>query len=551
MRTPIFARTTRVRQVVNADGQKQWDGERPLLQPDPETLIPMREMLAALSVSGAGHNILLADCCREDPNRPRGFSSRSFGSQLLLEDIPENTAVLFACSKGEQAFESDDWQHGAFTKALLDVCASSDQTTANELSVSLFRGVKKLVQPTGHSQNVNSLLRGGVIELGIIDPERRRSAMRNTASLSTAVTPSVQQLADSLQERQIGKIALGDFVDKTTGNFGPGLQRHLELAFLRHGISIAAEAETVLMAEISIVDNDNDLRTPAEARMLSVQITLRLVHGGEVLGTETLFLSRSGEIAQVVGAVVAFDPENPSVRNAHRELRSQIQRLAVVATNPTGLDSANSSTSEAASAGYFLDGPRIKARADSPIAVEIVVGNAVSEKPTLRSRSPMKDSAFPVVPIAKGEMYEVIVYNDSDKELAIGLTIDGLDQFTFSEDRDEATGKPLFTHWIIRPRTRFSIPGWQITTNSQRQDNIKRFLVTKYGDGASQYVPHPDKSKVGVVCVSVSEVFQTDGRSRSANAETGFGPDVELKQEIVERTIEPPHEIISIRYLKE
>jgi hypothetical protein len=361
-------------------------------------------------------------------------------------------------------------------------------------------------------------------------------------SKSVAIANASKVMADVLKEREITKIALGTFQDKTPGNFGPGLQRELELALKPLKVAIDSTAVTRVTGEISLVDNENDLGSPLESRMLSVRVALQLVQDTEVVFNHTLFLNRAADIAQITGASVNFGIENSTVRNSHREIRRRIEILE------PEKESDNKSTN--ATPGFVAQGTRIKSSANSPISVEIAVGSAASDKAATKPRAPQADSAFPLVPVGIGEMYEVVIHNDSDKEFAVGLTIDGLDQFTFSENRNDATGRPQFSHWIIPPKSRFAIPGWHITTDATRKDNLKRFLVTKYGDGASQYAPHPDKSQVGVITVSICESFQPGAKSRTANAETGFGPDVELKQTVVQRQIEPPHEIISIRYNK-
>ncbi len=161
---------TNVRDAVDASGNALFNGNLPLLEPDPKTMVPMKEMLSAMKKSDATHKLLLADCCREDPTRARGLAGRAFGSELKLEDLPRNSAAMFACSEKEQAYELDGVGHGAFTQAFLDAFKRAENPTANELSVSVSRGVQNLVRPMGVKQNVNTLISGGVIDLGMVNP---------------------------------------------------------------------------------------------------------------------------------------------------------------------------------------------------------------------------------------------------------------------------------------------------------------------------------------------------------------------------------------------
>ena len=127
---------TRMREVA-VDGKSLFDNNgQPLTEPNPESLISMAEILRSLRLSPAGNKVLIADCCRSEPNRARG---RAFGTKLTLTDLPENTAAIFACSANEQAFESSDWQHGAFTKCLLDEIESLSQSDGLNLGSLSFR----------------------------------------------------------------------------------------------------------------------------------------------------------------------------------------------------------------------------------------------------------------------------------------------------------------------------------------------------------------------------------------------------------------------------
>lgn len=158
---------TSVRLAADSKGRELYDKEfKRLIEPNPETLIGMSKVLNGLKITGAGNRLLLADCCRNSPNRPRG---RAFGSKLKLTDLPDNTAAIFACSSSEQAFEHKDWGHGAMTKCLLDLLPrlTSDGGDVNSITGRLRMNVSALVsaQSGGRdSQTVHPLV-NGVVEL--------------------------------------------------------------------------------------------------------------------------------------------------------------------------------------------------------------------------------------------------------------------------------------------------------------------------------------------------------------------------------------------------
>ncbi|MFM9965454.1 MAG: SUMF1/EgtB/PvdO family nonheme iron enzyme [Planctomycetaceae bacterium] len=161
-----------------------------LLQEDPDSLVAMSELLLALKVSPAGNRVLLADCCRNDPNRPRG---RAFGAQLKASDIPENTAAFFACSAGEQAFEHRDWGHGAFTKCLLEemeALAAVGPVRMAALSDRVTDRVEKLVAGQGNGRDRQTpfpFVNGRVdLQLKRVDTKD----MRNSVGMDLVLVPA-------------------------------------------------------------------------------------------------------------------------------------------------------------------------------------------------------------------------------------------------------------------------------------------------------------------------------------------------------------------------
>lgn len=191
---------TNLRQRKDEDGKGTFDGNIPLLEPDPATMVSMRDMLVAIRLSDAKYKILLADCCRDDPHRARGgLTSRAFGADFQASDLPDNAAAFFACSKDEKAYELDEFGHGAFTKAFLDAFQLAAKPTANELSVALVSRVEALVKPRGVQQTVRSKI-NDVVDFGIINltasviknsPEMKRAAASASDALPRTITNSV------------------------------------------------------------------------------------------------------------------------------------------------------------------------------------------------------------------------------------------------------------------------------------------------------------------------------------------------------------------------
>ena len=80
---------------------------------DYKTMLPLSDALAYLKASTASTRVLMVDACRNDPASGRG---RGVGTGLKVGDLPDNTAVLLSCSRGQRAYEHKDFGngHGAF-----------------------------------------------------------------------------------------------------------------------------------------------------------------------------------------------------------------------------------------------------------------------------------------------------------------------------------------------------------------------------------------------------------------------------------------------------
>lgn len=191
----------------------------------------------------------------------------------------------------------------------------------------------------------------------------------------------------------------------------------------------------------------------------------------------------------------------------------------------------------------------VSSASTSPYAVEMLVkplANHQRKTAAARRANALKGLAF--VDIKQNELYEVKLYNNSNKEVAASLSVDGLNMFHFSKDRN-AQGKPRFTHTIIPPRSSVTVVGWHNSLSGSQ--NYLSFLVTGYGQGAVTKAGIKARGKVGVVHVQFAECKPLPaGHSARGGNETGFGPPRTVKQKAVRYEIEPPHDFVSIRYTR-
>lgn len=208
----------------------------------------------------------------------------------------------------------------------------------------------------------------------------------------------------------------------------------------------------------------------------------------------------------------------------------------------------------------FVSSSLVRSRDDSPYAVELLV-KSLQDKATAHPvpREPVIAEGQAFVEISETELYEVRVYNNSPRPLAVALTVDGIDVFHFSTDRN-SDDTPRFTHFIIAPAGRapgsrgleesagaFTVPGWHHALEGT--ENYHSFLVTGYGHGAATQAGLAARGSVGQIHVQFSECAPLlDGQASRSGTETGFGPARRVEQKAVRYEIEPPHEFVTIRY---
>jgi hypothetical protein len=325
----------------------------------------------------------------------------------------------------------------------------------------------------------------------------------------------------------------------TNGNFGPGLRAELILAFeavnkqlqgdKKEFVTIADNAAFKVRGSYSIEDDRNDGGSPKRQRLLAVEVNIEITDGTEKQSDLTFFLTRGRDIVAAEGLSIKLDPD-AGKKDQHKEIRKALDALE------SGGDDAKPM--------FVVEGTKIKTNKDSEYAIELVTRSPVGTK--YSPRGPKSDSgALPFVPVGVGEIYGIKIYNKSDRRISVAMKIDGIDQFTFSEERNEKTARPRFTSWIVGAKSSFTIKGWHISADNSRKDNLSAFQVTKYGEGASKFAKSVDQNLNGVISVAIATEFVSGSRGDS---ETGFGPPVEQKQKVVKVKMNPPHEFLSIRY---
>ncbi len=328
-----------------------------------------------------------------------------------------------------------------------------------------------------------------------------------------------QKVLDIVEGENQSAVAVGHFSGPAQhdANFGPGIEDLLSQSLdgLRKGL-VQKKADLSVQGSYAFIDDPN-----ASGRVL-VKLTLEVKNRqAERVKEFVAELRNNADIAKIFGVTVSLPPDGMKDER-NREIKDRIDNPKV-----------------------SISGSLIRAAADSKLAVEIRAKSETDSKDAA-PRNPKVVDGQAFVDVKRGEVYEVVIHNGGDREVAVALTIDGLDAFTFSEVVDDKTKKLKYTHYIIAKGQTNSIVGWHF--RDQPPGNYSSFLVTEYGKGASARAPSSSQGKTGVLTVSFSFSFPA-GTARSGS-ETGFGPPRDVKVKAVQRQIDPPHEFVTVRYTR-
>src|SRR5271157_1580138 len=381
----------------------------------------------------------------------------------------------------------------------------------------------------------------GIASLGLAPHSSRADAPSD--SLSEVLHSAAEEILKVVKDQavSVGQITPTGLPD---ANGGPAIVELLkqELERLRPG-SVRRAGAFEIKGDFNLAPHPD--RSEAGLGQKVVRLLFRIVDtatGEENRLRLTRFLRDNTTIARVLGVSgpLPLDPAKDQRDQRHERNKAIQENLQ----NPkTFIDPKNAS--------------RVSSTSDSPYQVEILAGPLGDGKtrPTEpRTARPEEGGAF--VDVKRGEVYEVRIYNRSPDEVAVRLFIDCLDMFHFSDDRDpKDPTRPKFAYLIVPPAkdgnlSVETIAGWHKSITGK--ENFLAFLVTEYGKGAASSQGIPASGPVGVIQVQFSRCHrvQPGAQKRSASNETGKGPPREVGQTEVAREVEPPIDVVSVRYTR-
>ncbi len=329
------------------------------------------------------------------------------------------------------------------------------------------------------------------------------------------VSPMAKKLVDVLKLNGKTEVAMGDFVSPPQSNASAGTAIRIALTeeLSARGITIKKRTEWAVVGgyRLENLGLGNGLTAQIEGR-IEDRIGTKYFEGTWELGGEPAILT-------------LFGPSSTLPLDQGEEGREKAILASIEAPKAT------------------IKGSKVLAGPDSPYAVEVAVASGDAWLPLVPSDS----GGLAFVPIKRGQRYSVTLVNDADEDAAVTLTIDGLNVFAFSNNKD-------YKFVIIPKKSRGRVSGWHRT--NEVSDS---FLITELAKGAAAEIGL-SSSDVGTITATFAAAWPKGSpapraeealmASRGGPIATGRGPEIQAKFKEVERRVGTPRGVVSIRYDK-
>lgn len=358
-----------------------------------------------------------------------------------------------------------------------------------------------------------------VMSVVLVGTTVRADEQPKKEDLKSAMQTLATAVKQVIEEEKQEAIAIGDFTGPASldSNFGPGLKNMLAKELETQKVPVNRKANLSVKGRYAAITDEKD------KKQMAVRLTVEVLDSREERRAEFKADVRDNtDIAKLAGLTASL-PANGTKRSRNEEIQNAKEKPTV-----------------------HVDGSLIKAKGDSVFSVELLV----AEQP--RPAAVKEGQAF--VDIKRDEIYALKVTNNSDREAAVTLTIDGLDVFAFSDDIDAETKRPKFSFYVIPAKSAIMINGWHKTSDPKRTDNVLSFLVTEYGKGASSAAK--STGEVGVLTLTFAfsgehpEDLPAEETKSASRNETGFGPPRTEKFETVKRNIGVVRDVVTVRYTR-
>jgi len=345
------------------------------------------------------------------------------------------------------------------------------------------------------------------------------------------------------------KIGVGQFASTPDldANYSNGIKNTITVELKNIGFIVDSKAPYYLEGKYSKIPS-------GDKGSYSVKFSLSLIDSSsqESLTQFPIRIDDYVDVAQALGVTAGLGKEDSIPLPPSGEVKSEKyieSREKYVEASLPNLEERNKKVAEySVTPKFYLnkDLDLIRANESSSYGIKILVkyGQQYKAIPIRKN-----DEGRPFVDLKKGDIYKIELVNDSKYEAAAKVLIDGLNTFSFSDEKDPDTNYPLHNYHIIDKHEKSVVDGWE--KNSER---VYEFLTDTYGKDNQQYNLKP-VHETGIITVSFSVSYEKNNRPsfipgtlNSSKFETVRGNEVNSKTASVKREIGPVIDIISIRY---
>ncbi len=319
------------------------------------------------------------------------------------------------------------------------------------------------------------------------------------------------------EEKLPTKVIVGDFsgVPKLKASGGVEISRSIKKQLEAAGVSVAEDADTQVMGRFKLVEKRQHPQDQFDS--LGLEILAQISDGNGDPLVELPISVFGSVVLQISGASgVDIPPTMP-------EKQRQEKMIEQVKNPPTSTDQG-----------------KTKPTAASPFAVEILVvkGNQLEKRPATLDQQKRAN-----VDLHQGEEYIVRLHNTADFEVAVTLTIDGVDMFV------DATDAPSNSRIIVAPGKYADVPGWYIS-----KTNTKAFQIGGYEQSVAKRVGNSTGSGTITAAFRASwdpngpcPADEPAGQPKGGKA-TKQGRDLAKNYELVIRDFGDVRSVVSVRY---
>jgi hypothetical protein len=305
-----------------------------------------------------------------------------------------------------------------------------------------------------------------------------------------------------------GAIAVGSFSAAASikGSSGPEIQIKLSEALKTTGLALADDGY-----RFEVMGNYLPFEEPTK-KLQGVRIVGRVVDAedGTTLAEYDRIVHGEETVPRMLGLTGQI-PHNGSPVDKSDKFKALIKKPEVT-----------------------LLGTKISTAPGSPYAIEIMVkqGGQYTPRPAV-----CDEKNRPFVGISHEEVYAVRLYNDSDHEAAVNLSIDGVSCFHFSDLQA--------TYWVVAPHSFYDVMGWHKDAKTSLE-----FKCVDFPQSAAAKIDLKPNESIGSINAAFCAAWSDNSNKPKdeLTRATGFGQEVQTPTQKVNRTIGSVRDVITVRY---